>query len=653
MHTGSVYRRWQVFLLVSVVIVLGIPSQSGHAAEPPGPLADQTHSIEQQLVDRYVPIAALKQQRYPCDREGEAFRPAPVEVVLGDPSVALVRYASGDASSGQRVMTGPEATDLPFRTVDDHLDFPGNARRPGCSYERAFQLRMRDHRPTTYARIVVDLEREQLALQYWFFYYFNDWNNPHEGDWELIQLIFDATSVEDALALDPILVAASQHAGGEVAEWDDTKLERDGTHPIIYPAAGSHATYFEPHVYLGWGENGTGFGCDDTSGPSVRVPLIPVVVPDDPDPTGRFAWLLFDGRWGERQPWEFNGARGPQSTYKWRQPFAAMETWRDASLALPRSPLFGRSATGLFCEATDIGGRVFALGGRYPPLAVAGLVVLTIGFFLLLLRARGLAVEILDLYRAHWRVLVPIGLLTIPAGWGVNGLLFLLLHVWPREWILEWFDDTAGERLTVAAIVGGFEQLALVFIVGPAVIQTMADIRAGRLPSVRRSFQVAFTHVWPIASAISILAVVVGGLALFILTMPLALALAVRWQFFGQAIVLDDAPTGLAALRMSGRAIQGRWLTILVASLVIQGLVVLPGPVIGVILMVRGTTTVDVANGLSSLVYAILLPIAQIALTLLYLQHADRAAAAHVADAHRTGPTPWRRWRQPAERVES
>ena len=35
----------------------------------------------------------------------------------------------------------------------------------------------------------------ELALQYWLFYAFNDWNNLHEGDWEMIQLLFDA---EDA-----------------------------------------------------------------------------------------------------------------------------------------------------------------------------------------------------------------------------------------------------------------------------------------------------------------------------------------------------------------------------------------------------------------------------------------------------------------------
>ena len=35
-------------------------------------------------------------------------------------------------------------------------------------------------------------ELGKVALQYWFFYPFNDFNNTHEGDWEMIQLVFDA-----------------------------------------------------------------------------------------------------------------------------------------------------------------------------------------------------------------------------------------------------------------------------------------------------------------------------------------------------------------------------------------------------------------------------------------------------------------------------
>ena len=87
----------------------------------------------------------------------------------------------------------------------------------------------------------------QLALQYWFFYLFNDYNDKHEGDWEMIQLDFAASDPAQALTQTPDEIGYSQHEGAERAHWGDSKLEVvDGTHPVVYPAAGSHANYYEP-----------------------------------------------------------------------------------------------------------------------------------------------------------------------------------------------------------------------------------------------------------------------------------------------------------------------------------------------------------------------------------------------------------------------
>ena len=81
-----------------------------------------------------------------------------------------------------------------------HLDFPGNALDPGCTYEQWARAISGATRPTVYAHVATDSRRPgKLALQYWFFYVFNDWNNLHEGDWEMIQLDFDAPTAAAAL----------------------------------------------------------------------------------------------------------------------------------------------------------------------------------------------------------------------------------------------------------------------------------------------------------------------------------------------------------------------------------------------------------------------------------------------------------------------
>ena len=103
----------------------------------------------------------------------------------------------------------------------------------------------------------------------------NDWNNLHEGDWEMIQLNFDAADAAQALNQDPVAVGYSSHEGAERAAWGDEKLEVVGrTHPVVYPAAGSHANKFTEALYIGSSAD-AGVGCDDTRGPHVQLrPLV-------------------------------------------------------------------------------------------------------------------------------------------------------------------------------------------------------------------------------------------------------------------------------------------------------------------------------------------------------------------------------------------
>ena len=57
------------------------------------PAQSQAASPEQQLADLFSPIVYLKRQAHECDRNGEAYLPAPVEIVFDDPDVSLERIA--------------------------------------------------------------------------------------------------------------------------------------------------------------------------------------------------------------------------------------------------------------------------------------------------------------------------------------------------------------------------------------------------------------------------------------------------------------------------------------------------------------------------------------------------------------------------------
>ncbi|MGH2559023.1 MAG: hypothetical protein ACRDJH_08160 [Thermomicrobiales bacterium] len=187
----------------------------------------------------------------------------------------------------------------------------------------------------------------------------------------MIQVVFDATSVEEALAEDPLEVGYAQHGGGEWAAWDDEKLEKEDDRPVVYVSRGSHASQFDSAIYLGWGEIGTGFGCDVTTGPSVRVPLDARLLPAAIDPTGADAWATFGGRWGQREAWEFNGPKSPNLSPKWAEPLSWQDDLRPSSLAVPLAGTLGPAPTEAFCNVSAASADLFRLWSDQRWVAVA------------------------------------------------------------------------------------------------------------------------------------------------------------------------------------------------------------------------------------------------------------------------------------------
>jgi hypothetical protein len=100
-----------------------------------------------------------------------------------------------------------------------------------------------------------DVNRERVALQYWFHYVYDDWANRHEGDWESITLLLKLSPVvmestdpldETTLVQNTIVqeVGYAAHEDGHRRLWADVQRVRDGR-PLVYVARGSSAAYFD------------------------------------------------------------------------------------------------------------------------------------------------------------------------------------------------------------------------------------------------------------------------------------------------------------------------------------------------------------------------------------------------------------------------
>ncbi len=95
-----------------------------------------------------------------------------------------------------------------------------------------------------------------LALQYWFFYPFNNWRsgffgvNDHESDWEMVY-VYCSESPAGEVRPEWVAYASHDFSGDDLRRrWDDPEVEKIGEHPIIYAGAGSHASYYARGEYL-------------------------------------------------------------------------------------------------------------------------------------------------------------------------------------------------------------------------------------------------------------------------------------------------------------------------------------------------------------------------------------------------------------------
>jgi hypothetical protein len=105
---------------------------------------------------------------------------------------------------------------------------------------------------TYYYRLARD--RQYMCLQYWLFYAYNDWAtgfggmNDHEGDWEGLYLFFEMDPAGH-IKEPPAYVTYVGHHSRLTKPWGHHDVTLDGSHPVAYVAAGSHATYPQCKAY--------------------------------------------------------------------------------------------------------------------------------------------------------------------------------------------------------------------------------------------------------------------------------------------------------------------------------------------------------------------------------------------------------------------
>ena len=577
------------------------------------PAAVASVEDERALAEKHAPIVRLVEQDDVCDY-GEPFIPTDIDLLLEEPTVAL----RGPWNRTDLVQIGPSADDLVNR-FEYHLDFPGNALDPGCDYNRWAQRLTDGSEPVIYAHVVG--ENGKLALQYWFFYPFNDFNNTHEGDWEMIQLVFDAPDAAAALGQDPVEVGYSSHEGAERSAWRDDALEVLGTRPVVYPAAGSHANKYDAALWLGSSAE-AGVGCDDTRGPHRELSPRVETIPSDPRAAeAAYPWIAFEGRWGELQEAFFNGPTGPNLKRQWTEPITWSEGWRDESYAVPAAGLFGTSSTDFFCSAVARGSRALVQLLRSPGATLLVLAAIVALLVFAIVKATWTPVAPLRVARRRsWGqvlsasarmylkrpvLMLGLGLLLIPIS------LLITLVQWALVGGLDLAGSVSGEAASLfaflAVVVGAALTLLGLGLVQAATACALVEVDAGRPVGPVDAYRLALRRIRPLLGAIALFVLVWVVLSTTVFLIPVAIWLAVRWALVAPVVELEDLRP-YPALRRSGALVRGRWLRVASLVGVSAAIAIFAGPLLGAILIILTDAPFALLNIVAGVVYALAMP---------------------------------------------
>jgi hypothetical protein len=279
-------------LILLLLFVVGCACPSATPTPSPQPPPTVSPEYAERLAKQFCPIIYLK-------GEGEAtenFEPEQIEIMVDE---AFLRDIEDPFFSEKATLPSLLQRSRGVYYLD--LSELGPATHPSTEYRVTYDKVKNQYEATLYARVVERADEGYTAVQYWIFYYFNDWRNLHEGDWELVQLCFPSQTAQELLEEggQPLFAAYSQHQAGQRMSWGDMKANGlvDGTHPVVYVARGSHANYFIPGDY--W----SGLDFDNTGASPWKVispeQLNIVLLPEIEAEGKKADWLGFKGYWGE------------------------------------------------------------------------------------------------------------------------------------------------------------------------------------------------------------------------------------------------------------------------------------------------------------------------------------------------------------------
>jgi hypothetical protein len=230
-----------------------------------------------------------------------------------------------------------------FRDPDNFLDF-SNIWWPALEPSVDAGYKSLDITPTVYFRVFRNPEESlPIAVQYWFFYFYNNWLNDHPGDWETVTIFLSAAGVAQEAIY-------STHYEAQKFSW--SMVPRSSiTHPEVFISNGGHGSYGyagnTPYVSLLINDNHLGDeeSLDFLDGDYQLVDMGSVESLAN-------GWTFFEGFWGNGGSLlpGFGAPRGP----KFRKDASTLNDWNGTNNGPydPRNDC-NRRTSGAYIYGTD------------------------------------------------------------------------------------------------------------------------------------------------------------------------------------------------------------------------------------------------------------------------------------------------------------
>ena len=290
-------------------------SFSPRSASPHTSVSDQN---ARQLASTYAPILRFDSR--------EMYFPVSAELMLAFSTLKLHRGIRLDRT----LIDSPTTAQLA-----DHREDSNDLEEFVDFNEQRWRSVAPNLLPTVYARVLV--AKGRTVVQYWLLYVFNPgpplcavaievltdslascgFPQQHEGDWEGIQVMFDADADIDNIMNGneaPQYIWYSTHSDGELYLWDSLIVDKGDRRPNVYVALGSHANYPDRGVQ----QTSTIYDVNNGRG-AVFSRFALTLIDESTD------WVTWHGRWGEigiaqgaGDPW--SGPRGPIQKVRWHTP---------------------------------------------------------------------------------------------------------------------------------------------------------------------------------------------------------------------------------------------------------------------------------------------------------------------------------------------